>query len=132
MNVENQTRTLSAMNDNDLYHARRVGRAFFLITRPHAIQVGREKLPANTVRLVDGWGNLVDREVCPRIEFWDPDATNMLGGVGAFRFRLNQDAVSASIARMRERFPEFRDAPVRDNSGEFAKGVGARAEASND
>lgn len=78
-----------------------------------------EMIPANAVSLVDGFGEIVDEIVVPRIEHWDREATNRMSGTGAACYRLDQAGVAAAIEAIRARRPQFADAPVRDNSGEF-------------
>lgn len=104
-----------------LHRARRIGGARIQITAMHGDDTGREKVPAHSVRLVDGWGVIVASHVCQRVgSRWDAEAINNLGQPGAFVTGFPQAAVDEAIGLLRTRFPEYADAPVQDNSGEWS------------
>lgn len=104
-----------------LHHARRLGGARIVISATHSHDEGREYYPANTVRLIDGLGDVIGWQVLPRLEYWDRAARNKTGGLGAACYRLDQAGAEQAIADLRARFPEFARAPTQDNSGEFAE-----------
>lgn len=99
-----------------LYQARRVGQARILVTRKFGAERGHELIPANRVSLIDGWGEILASSVIECKETYDPDGTNQIGGKGAYYSTPDYPKIEASIANLRNAFPEFSDAPVVDNN----------------
>jgi hypothetical protein len=76
---------------------------------------GRELRPANSVKLIDGWGDEVCCVTIARTEYYDAVAVNNMGTLGAYVTRQNTDAVARAIADIRADYPEYAAAPVQNN-----------------
>jgi hypothetical protein len=69
----------------------------------------------NRVRLIDGWGKLVDSARVECLSEWDDAATNQLGQPGSFRALPDGPGIDAAIARLRHDHPDLAHAQVQDN-----------------
>lgn len=99
-----------------IYQERRINDARIQITRPHREQFGSELAPVNSVRLIDGWGEMVDFASIKMTEFWSSEATNRLGERGAYCHRPDVERIEQFIETLRARHPEFASARVQDNN----------------
>lgn len=100
---------------DDVHDRRRISGARILITSPHSVVRGREAVPANSVKLIDGWGDEVCQATVLRVECYDPTALNNMRTLGAYLTRQNTDAIARVIASIRADYPEFSGAPVQNN-----------------
>lgn len=100
---------------DDGHARRRIAGARILITAPHGVVHGRELRPANSVKLIDGWGDEVCCVTIARTEHYDAAAINNMGTLGAYITRQNTDAVARTIADIRADYPEYAAAPVQNN-----------------
>lgn len=103
---------------SEMYDARRLADARFLITRKFRLEVGAHSLePGNRVSLTDGWGNVVaSANILCRQQF-DSAALNRLGQLGAVVSSPDYEKIHAWIDRTRIAMPEFVAAQVQDNNG---------------
>ena len=100
---------------DDAHDRRRIAGARILITAPHGLVRGRELRPANSVKLIDGWGDEVCRITIARLESYSSSAINNMGTLGAYVTRQNTDAVARAIAHIRADYPDYAAAQVQNN-----------------
>jgi hypothetical protein len=100
---------------DDGHARRRIAGARILITAPHGVVHGRELRPANSVKLIDGWGDEVCCVTIARTEYYDAVAVNNMGTLGAYVTRQNTDSIARAIADFRADYPEYAAAPVQNN-----------------
>jgi hypothetical protein len=99
-----------------MYEERRISQARILITRKFSLQRGRELIPANCVRMVDGWGNQLGDIAVPCREAWDASARNAGGGIGAFCSEPDYAEIQQAIAQLQTGHPDLSGAMVQDNN----------------
>jgi hypothetical protein len=106
---------------DEMYETRRVADARIVITakfnEPYSGGQGSCGF-FNRVRLIDGWGKLVDTARVECLSVWDDDATNRLGQKGAVRALPDGPGIDAAIARLRHDHPDLAHAQVQDNRPE--------------
>lgn len=100
----------------DVYRARQIADARFQITHAFGYQRGHSITPSNRVSLIDGWGEIVEFEVFERVEYWDKNEKNRIGGLGAVCTRADYEKINAYIDRLRKKHPEYSGARVQDNN----------------
>lgn len=107
---------------DEMYEARRIADARIVITakfnEPYSGGQGSCGF-FNRVRLIDGWGKLVDAARVECLSVWDDEATNRLGQSGAVRALPDGPGIDAAIARLRHDHPDLADAQVQDNRPEM-------------
>jgi len=104
-----------------IYEQRRIAEARIQVTRPHSVERGCELVPANSVRLIDGWGELVDWRVAYMEEYHDPAATNRIGGKGAYCHRPDYARIDSCVTELIAQHPQFAGARIQDNNQRDAK-----------
>lgn len=106
---------------DEMYETRRVADARIVVTakfnEPYSGGQGSCGF-FNRVRLIDGWGKLVDTARVECLSVWDDDATNRLGQPGAVRALPDGPGIDAAIARLRHDHPDLAHAQVQDNRPE--------------
>lgn len=99
-----------------MYHDRRINQARIQITRPYSEVRGHQLVRVNGVRLMDGWGEMVDWRVVDMDEYHDPEATNRIGSQGAYRTRPNYAGIDRCVSELINNHREYAGARVQDNN----------------
>jgi hypothetical protein len=99
-----------------MHEHRRIGEARLQITRPHSIERGHELVPVNSVRLLDGWGEMIDWRVADMEQYFDPGRNNRIGGKGAYCHRPDYARINRCVAELFAQHPEFSGARIQDNN----------------
>ncbi|EJF2737322.1 TPA: hypothetical protein OOF39_004532 [Kluyvera ascorbata] len=70
----------------------------------------------NYLKLIDGLGRELYTRRIECCEYYDPQATNQIGGEGAFCYRPDYQLIEKEIERLRGEYPIFVKAPITDNN----------------
>lgn|GEM_PF-7063699 len=99
-----------------MYEARRIGEARIQITAPYVMQHRNELVPANGVRLIDGWGCVVSSRAVRMEMYLDPASKNRIGELGAYCHRPDYAKITDRVKKILAKHPEFESARIQDNN----------------